>query len=103
MIKNKKADIPVTILVIGVFAICSLAIFSFMNSNILGKKDSLGIGLFEEIHSDVEKFYFYLSVGDSKEAAAEKINASINKSQLIIERSNEIILIKYTKEIINLK
>ena len=30
MIKNKKADIPVTILVIGVFAICSMAIFSFI-------------------------------------------------------------------------
>ena len=79
LIKSKKADIPVTILVIGVFIICGLTIFSFIVSTSLSKKHGLGNGLFEEIHSDIERFYFYLNTGDSKEIAAEKINAEINR------------------------
>ena len=41
--ENKKADIPVMILVIGVFAVCSLAILSFVGSNNFSTTDYLGI------------------------------------------------------------
>jgi len=86
-LQNKKADIPVMILVLGVVAICTLAIASFIFSESKEIKDPLGVGLFEEIHSDLEKFYFY-SNALSKEIAADKINSSIDldRNQLIIER-----------------
>jgi len=32
LLENKKGDVPITILVIGVFAVCALAIFSFSYS-----------------------------------------------------------------------
>ena len=96
---NKRADIPVTILVMGVFLICGLAISSFAISVSLNKKHPIGTGLFEEIHSDVEKFYFYLEEKPDKGVAAKKIDAEFNGNQLIIQKSNEIISINYTKNL----
>lgn len=82
-LQNKKADIPVMILVLGVVAICILAISSFIISK--SREDPLGTELFEEIHSDLEKFHFYSNIS-SKEIAADKINATISNNQLIIEK-----------------
>ena len=100
MIKNKRGDIPVTILVIGVFAICGLAILSFMYSNIfVVKLDNLGIEIFEDIHTSVEQFYFYLNIGDSSEIASGNIGAKIIDNKLIIERSNEIVSVYYERKL----
>jgi len=74
---NKKGNIPITILVIGVVAICILAIGSFLFSEIK-LSENLNIGYFEDIHSDIEEFYFYINAGDNQEVAAEKIDAKIN-------------------------
>ena len=104
-IKNKKADIPITILIIMVVAICILAIFSFINSRNQVQSNRLGIGLIETIHSDVEKFYFYLNTGIfSIGQAAEKIDGEIEHGKLIINREKnlgrvKIIEVKYTTNI----
>jgi hypothetical protein len=90
LIKNKKADIPITILTIMVVAICILAILSFIDSGKKYEPDYSGVGLIEEINSNVEKFYFYLNVGFSEDEAAEKIGAEIINNQLIINM-NKII------------
>ena len=58
MIKNKKADIPVMILVIGVVGICILTILSFVKFNTDVDKDFLGIGLIETINSISEEVDF---------------------------------------------
>lgn len=94
---NTKADIPITILVLGVFVICALAITSFMIFKVEGSRDSLGIELFQEINTDMEKFNFYQNVGFSLVQSADKINATISGNQLIIEKNNTMIFIKYTK------
>ena len=57
--KNKKADIPVTILVIGVFAICLMALFSFLYVSAVKKNNFPGINLMESLNVDIEKFNFY--------------------------------------------
>lgn len=98
-IKNKKADIPITILVLGVFAVCALAITSFMIFKIEGSKDSLGIEVFEEIHADVEKFYFYQNVSFSPDQSAEKIGAQIQNNKLIIEKNNTLLFVRYAKNL----
>ena len=53
--KNKKGDIPTTLLVIGVIALCGLAIFIFVNS--LNKaKDSFDyIDEVEKATTEIEK------------------------------------------------
>lgn len=55
-IKNKKGDIPITILVIGVFAVCGLAILSFLNSTIQIKNSFFGIDLMEKINLQIEEY-----------------------------------------------
>ncbi len=82
--KSKKADIPITILTLGVLVICALAIVSFVVSQKWGREDVLGIKAVEAVNSDIEKFHFYLNAGFSKEEAAEKINAKIDGDYLII-------------------
>jgi len=48
---NRKGDIPITILVIGVIAVCILTIFSFMMSKSDRDKTFVGAGLIETIYS----------------------------------------------------
>ena len=69
IIKNKKGDIPITILVIGVFAICTLAILSFKFMDIKNTKGFYeSIEAIEEMNSQIQKYYFYNNVGvDGKE------------------------------------
>tara|TARA_Y100000296_G_scaffold10775_1_gene12473 strand:+ start:68 stop:451 length:384 start_codon:yes stop_codon:yes gene_type:complete len=56
---NKKADISITILVIGVVAACGLAIFSFYSSGISMKSDFFGLEIIEKINSISEEIEFY--------------------------------------------
>ena len=56
---NKRADIPVTILVIGVVGICILAILSFVGSNKDNEANFLGIGLIETMLSIEEELKLY--------------------------------------------
>jgi len=60
---NKKADIPVTILVIGVFAICSLAILSFYISTDSIKSSFNSLDYFETINSQIDAYYLYQNLG----------------------------------------
>jgi len=101
--KNRRADIPIVILVIGVVAICGLAILSFIVSdkvNVNPKK--LGLEVFEQVHSDVEKFEFYKNAGKTYEEASDLIGAdSFSGNVLIIKdrkddlRKIEIVEYKY--------
>jgi len=98
--KNKRADIPVTILVLGVLAICGLAILSFIVSEKLNKTDELGTEVFERLHSDVEKFEFYKNAGISPAEAASNLGFNTDTNgKLIIENYNlgePIVIKKYS-------
>ena len=59
---NKKGDLPVTLLVIGVFAICSLALFSFFYSDFKIKDSLKTINLMEQIGSTKEDIMLYENV-----------------------------------------
>jgi len=62
--KNKKGDIPVTILVIGVFLICTFAILSFKFVSIKSTNGlSESIEAMEDMNSEIQKYYFYLETG----------------------------------------
>ena len=62
---NKKADVPVTILVIGVFALCTLAIFSFFVSSFKSQDSFKGVEVVEEANSLLEEYKFQEEAGVS--------------------------------------
>jgi hypothetical protein len=51
---NKRGDLPVTILVIGVLVVCIIALISFMHSSSKVKKTFSGIDLIEEANAKIE-------------------------------------------------
>jgi hypothetical protein len=101
--KNKRADIPVTILVLGVIAVCGLAVLSFIVSEkITVKPDKLGVEIFEKLYSGTDKFEFYKNVGISPEEAAANSGFKLgNDGKLIVENYNsggQIVIKKYSPE-----
>ena len=69
--KNKRGDIPITILVLGVLFICIIAIISFYisDSNIKGNFNS--ISLIEKASVIKEKISFYRNLGFSEDEISE--------------------------------
>jgi len=62
-IKNKKANIPITILVIGVLLICGLALLSFSFS--IGEMNKLSaVSVLEKIKIQKDKMEFYENLGE---------------------------------------
>ncbi len=59
LLKNKRGDIPITILVIGILAICILAIFSFYSSDRNVKDDFSSVGVIEKVLIVKEKISLY--------------------------------------------
>ncbi len=60
---NKRGDIPITILVVEVIAICSLAIFSFISSNFFSSSVFLATSSLENINVMINDYSFYKTVG----------------------------------------
>ena len=54
---NRRGDIPIAILSIGVVLVCSIALFSFFNSTIKMRNNFVGIGLVEQLNSQIEDNY----------------------------------------------
>lgn len=72
---NKRGDIPITIFVIGVLAICALAIFSFYLSDRNAKNSFNSIDVIEKILVEKEKISLYNeSLGFTQEEIEEIFN-----------------------------
>lgn len=69
--KNKKGDIPITILVIGVVAVCALALLSFLSSSFNIGQSFAGVALMEEMNSEIDQYYFYKNMGLSEDRINE--------------------------------
>lgn len=55
---NKRGDIPITILVIGVVLVCSIAIVSFFISTVKARNSFVGINLMEQMNAQIEAKVF---------------------------------------------
>jgi len=100
MIKNKRGDISITILVIGVFAVCVLAIVSFFISKSSAQGNFIAPAVFENVSSQVESFYIYLDSGMTPQQAANRIGAQINpKGQLVINAEQRGMAVSYSMKI----
>lgn len=100
-LKDKRGDVPIMILVIGIVGICGLAVLSFIISEkVKLKPDELGIEVFEKLYSDVEKFEFYEGVYPNE--AIDKIKTVENKAELrggklYFELNNSFLKVEYTQ------
>lgn len=63
ILKNKKGDVPVTILVMMVVAICILTVLSFTYFRLSSKNTFLGVGLVETVKSIAIENSFYEKSG----------------------------------------
>jgi len=61
--RNRRGDIPITILVIGIILVCILALISFLSSTTKVKNSFVGIGVLEKMNMQIEKNYFYKESG----------------------------------------
>ncbi|HEB46900.1 MAG TPA: hypothetical protein ENI22_00330 [Candidatus Pacearchaeota archaeon] len=83
MIKNKRGDIPITILVVGILAICLLAIFSFYFSDGNVKKDFAVVGAVEEAKLLKERIDFHGELGFDNEELKELFDIQHDDAQAI--------------------
>jgi len=81
---NKKGDIPITILVIGVLAVCVLAILSFFISNNSVKKSFLSIDTVTESVLIKEEVSFYENLGYNKEEIKTIMNLQEDSQSNIV-------------------
>jgi hypothetical protein len=61
---SKKGDVPITILVIGVFAVCSIAILTFFISDFKISNNFVGLEFMDKINTKNEEYLFYSQNGD---------------------------------------
>ncbi len=73
---NKHGDVPTTILVLGVVLVCSIAIISFFSSTIQARTYFVGIGIVEQLDSQIEQNYFNQQTGINQ--SAKSINDLFN-------------------------
>ena len=69
--RNKRGDLPVTILVIGVILVSALALFSFLTSSFSSGQSFKGISLMEELNAKIDAYYFYRNSGVSEDRINE--------------------------------
>jgi hypothetical protein len=81
--KNRRGDIPITILVVGTIAVCIYALFSFSFTSIKIRNSFAGLGSMEELSSQIEENSFY---GTSNSVELTRSISSAN-SKAIVERT----------------
>lgn len=86
---NKKGDISTTILVIGVFAICGLALLSFYLSGIDSKETLSRIEIIKKVNSlaDEMRFYSNPEINKKPEEIMEIFSAKNGNENLIYSAS----------------
>jgi len=52
---NRKGNLPIIILILGVLAVCSLALLSFYSSNLKVSNNFVGVKLIEKLNSEIEE------------------------------------------------
>lgn len=102
MNRNRKGDISITILVIGVLLACSYALASFYLYDNKVKKGILESSIVEKMNSEIEKYNFYKNTGSfTDEEIGNFLGVQtdvLGKKYLYVEKmdnSKKIIFIKY--------
>ncbi len=65
-LKNKKGDLPVTLFVIGIFAVCGFALLTFFISDFKTTNSFVGLSVLQKINSNADEYLFYKNHGMSE-------------------------------------
>ena len=65
--KGKQGDVPITILVIGVFGVCSLALLTFFISDFNVSNSFVGIDVMKKMNVQIDEYDYYQLRGISIE------------------------------------
>ena len=71
LMKNKKADVPILLLVIGVVAVCAVTLLSFSIVGSRIKSNFNSVNFVEEANAEMEKYNVYKGLGFSEEELGE--------------------------------
>ena len=87
---NKRGDISITLLVMGVFAACTLTLFSFYISGVDRKETGLKIGIMEKINSLAEEIKFYKNpeIGKDPKEVMEIFDKGITDGNILFTGIN---------------
>lgn len=66
VLKNKRGDVPITVLVIGVFSVCALALFTFFLYDYNVGNSFVGIKAMQEELAGIDEYMFYKNSGMSQ-------------------------------------
>lgn len=86
-LKSRKGEVPVMILVIGVFVLVTLAILSFYFINNKYKEELKGVGVVESANSRIDQYYLYKKLGFNREEIKEALILSENQGNLYLDFS----------------
>jgi hypothetical protein len=60
---NKKGSLPIILLVLGVFAVGSLALLSFIVADFKTTNSFVGVGVMKSLNEDLDEYAFYNAQG----------------------------------------
>jgi len=90
--KNKKADIPIVILVLAIIAICLLAIFSFISFNFKVGRAFAQVSVIEKLDTQISEYNFY----KNNQVPDERIEEVLDIRENYLEQIGDGILASYT-------
>jgi hypothetical protein len=73
IIKNKRGDIPIVILVLGVFFICMMVLGSFYIFQNRMNRTFVGTGVIENATAIGDKYHFYQNTGKFSEQEIDEL------------------------------
>lgn len=94
-IKNRRGDIPITILVLGVVAICAFAIISFFLADTSAKTGFDGTRIVEKANIDAEKIKVYGQLGFSDAEIQKEFNIKTGPQGKYIELQKGDVKVQY--------
>jgi len=85
---NNRGDIPITLLVIEILCIFTLALVSFYSSDINARNSFVGIGQVQKLNAQIEQNYFYGNVLPASYISGGDIYSAINhaKTNVVVKR-----------------
>ncbi|NCN86597.1 hypothetical protein GW932_02090 [archaeon] len=72
--QNKKGDVPITLLVIGVFAICTLALLTFFIADFKMSNSFVGVTKMQQMNAAIDEYLWYKNKGISEETLDKLFN-----------------------------
>ena len=92
---NKRGDIPVTILVIGVVAVCIMAIFSFYTVGKITKNSLNSVGIIQKASVAADKIALYKNLGFTNDEIDKAFDVKVQDGTRYVSFNEEDLSVKY--------